>query len=94
MKKVKTSFSLTPKTKHLIDILANKLELSKSAIITLAIQDFSKRMEDYNNFFDISTDKVADEVIKLIREDNIITVENTIASFYAVLIELEKRKIK
>jgi hypothetical protein len=81
MKKLKTS-----------DILANKLELSKSAIVTLAIQDFSKRMEDYSDFFDIGTGKVANEVIRMIKEDNVITVEHTISSFYAILIELEKRK--
>jgi hypothetical protein len=49
-------------------------------------------MEDYSDFFDIGTGKVANEVIRMIKEDNVITVEHTISSFYAILIELEKRK--
>lgn len=93
MKKIKTSFSLTPKTKCLIDILADRLELSKTAVVTLAIQDFNERMKDYSGFFDIATDKVTNEVIELAKEGNIISIEDTISSFYAILIELEKRRI-
>lgn len=41
--KVKTSFTLNPKIKHLVDILANKLQISKTAIITLAILDLAEK---------------------------------------------------
>jgi predicted transcriptional regulator len=41
--KIKTSFTLSPKVKHLIDILSKKMEISKTAIVTLAILYFAEK---------------------------------------------------
>jgi predicted transcriptional regulator len=41
--KIKTSFTLSPKVKHLIDILSKKMEISKTAIVTLAVLYFAEK---------------------------------------------------
>ncbi len=41
--KVKTSFTLSPKINLLIEILSKKLEISKTAIVTLAVRCLAKQ---------------------------------------------------
>jgi hypothetical protein len=41
--KIKTSFTLKPKINTLIGILAKKLQISKTAIVTLAVLRFAEQ---------------------------------------------------
>jgi hypothetical protein len=41
--KIKTSFTLKPKVNTLIEILAKKLQISKTAIVTLAVLRFAEQ---------------------------------------------------
>lgn len=41
--KVKTSFTLSPTINNLIEILSKKLEISKTAVIMLAVRWFAKQ---------------------------------------------------
>ncbi len=43
MKKYPTSFRLPPKVKQLIKIIAEKLEISQTTVIVVAIREYAKK---------------------------------------------------